>query len=54
MVMIDFNIDFKSKKDSNIEKLTNICATLSLANLVEGHNCFTKTHKSSFHNLHSN
>ena len=47
MLMGDFNIDFKNKKDSNLEKLHNFCDTFSLTNLVEGDTCFTKTHKSS-------
>ena len=45
MLMGDFNIDFKNKKDSNLEMLNNFFNTFSFINLVECHTCFAKTHK---------
>ena len=36
MLMGDFNIDFRNKKDSNLEKLNNFCDTFGLKNLVQG------------------
>ena len=33
MLIGDFNIDFKNKKDSNLEKLNNFYDTFSLTNL---------------------
>ena len=47
MLMGDLNFYFKNKKDFKLEKLNNLCDTFSLTNLIEGHTCFTKTHKSS-------
>ena len=41
MLMGDFDIDFKNKKNSTLGKLNNFCDTFSLKNLVEGHTCFT-------------
>ena len=35
MFMGDFNIDFKNRKDSNLEKLNNFCDTFSHSNLEE-------------------
>lgn len=47
MLMGDFNINFKNKQDSSVEKLNNFYDTFSLTNLAGDHTCFTKVHKSS-------
>ena len=54
MVVGDFNIDFKNKEDPKLEKRNNLYDIYSLENLVESHNCFTKTHKSSIDLLLTN
>ena len=42
MIVDDFNIDLKNKKDRKLEKVNIFCNTLSLTNLVESHTSSTK------------
>ena len=47
IIMGDFNIDVKDKKNSNFDKFSESCDTFSMSSLVRFYTCFTKTHKSS-------
>ena len=47
IIMGDFNIDVKDKKNSNFDKFSESCDVFSMSSLVKVYICFTKTQKSS-------
>ena len=43
--MVDFSIDFKNK-EAGFDKLSEMCDTFNLTNLIKSETCYTKNRKS--------
>ena len=43
--MGDFNVDFKNK-EAGFDKLSEMCDSFNLTNLIKSETCYTKNHKS--------